>query len=164
MGLLKWLAVFIAWVIALLALIGFVSQASAKPATSIMPLRVIKPVVIKDSPGGVIDTFVAWYMALKDSGVPVEVDGVCVSACTLVLMLPKDQVCVRPGTVFGFHMAWSGSPDNYRPEPVITQHIIEKYYPPAVQKWLEDKELTVTKIDYMPYKEIVSLGVLDACR
>ena len=157
----RWLLTFILWVLALLALIG---AATAKPATSIMPLRTIKPVVIKSSNGGDIDTFVAWYTSLKESGIPVEVDGVCISACTLVLMLPKDQVCVRPGTVFGFHMAWSGSPENYRPEPVITQHIIEKYYPPAVQKWLEDKELTVTKIDYMPYKEIVSLGVLDACR
>jgi hypothetical protein len=152
------------WLLTAALAVGLFAPALAKPATSIMPLRTIKPVVIKSSNGGVIDTFVDWYTSLKDSGVPVEVDGVCISACTLVLMLPKEQVCVRPGTVFGFHMAWSGSAYAPNPEPVITQHMIEKYYPPAVQKWLEGKVLTVAQIEYMPYKEIVNLGVLDACK
>src|SRR6185369_17857868 len=63
--------------------------------------------VIKNNAGGLIDKFMSRYQTLKDSGERVIFEGYCNSACTLVThYLPRDRVCVMPGTYFGFHSAF----------------------------------------------------------
>lgn len=119
---------------------------------------IIKPIVLDNDPGGTISTFVAWFERVRDSGVPVVVRGICESACTLVLMLPREQVCVEPSASFGFHLASSGT----KSLPDYTAALIRRYYPPAVQQWLSTKKLTAEPI-YMMADEVVALGIFPAC-
>ena len=63
--------------------------------------------VIKDDHGGNIGVYWARYSALRDSGEKVIIDGLCSSACTLVLgVVPYDRICVTQNAVLGFHAAW----------------------------------------------------------
>ena len=116
--------------------------------------------MIDDSPGGEIDTFRSFYAALKNSRVPVILRGICVSACTLILMLPKSQVCVEPTALLGFHLASDGSGT---PLPEYTEALIRRLYPTAIRDWLKGQVLTIEHILWMPADEIVQLGVFSPC-
>lgn len=119
----------------------------------------VRPVVIGDDGGGNVATFVMWYKRLAESGVPVRVRGLCVSACTFVLMLPKSQVCVEPTASFGFHLATDGDDNADVP---ITAALIRRWYPESVRKWLVGKTLAERPI-YMTAEEAVKLDVFPAC-
>lgn len=118
----------------------------------------IKPFVIDDDHGGTVDTFARWYKRLADSGMPVIVRGVCESACTLVLSLPRSQVCIEPTASFGFHHATIDD----RPEPGVTRAISRRFYPQAVLDWLVGKTLRDVPI-YMSAATVVKLGIFPAC-
>lgn len=120
----------------------------------------IKPIIIDNNPGGQVGTFAAFYDALRASGVPVVLRGLCMSACTLILELPKTQVCVEPTASLGFHLAVNG--ETNVPDPEMTQALIRRYYPSAVQAWLTTKDLS-PKLTFMSADEIVALGVFNPC-
>jgi hypothetical protein len=45
--------------------------------------------------------------SLRTSGETVIIDGLCASACTIVLgAVPHDKICVTSRANFGFHAAW----------------------------------------------------------
>ena len=92
---------------------------------------------ITDDEGGSINQYFARYQALRDAGETVVIDGLCMSACTLVLgILPRDRVCVTDGAMLGFHAAWrpDGMGGGSRSE-AQTQRMMETY-PPSVRRWL----------------------------
>ncbi|MGB6537683.1 MAG: hypothetical protein WBF58_17170 [Xanthobacteraceae bacterium] len=96
------------------------------------------PVIIghtrEDHEGGDVDAFAARYEQIRQSGRKVEVDGPCVSACTIVASLPHDQVCVTPKAELGVHLA-SDSDD--RVDVQYTDWAVKKYYPKALQEWIK---------------------------
>jgi hypothetical protein len=118
----------------------------------------VHAIVIDDDPGGQVNDHIRWYGRVRDSGVPVILRGMCVSACTFILTLPKTQVCVEPTATLGFHWASSDG----KPAPDTTQALIARYYPIAVQKWIAARTLGDEPI-YMFAPEIVSLGIFSAC-
>src|SRR6202007_1730122 len=64
--------------------------------------------------GGRIGTYVDKYEDLRTSGQTVVIDGLCASACTMVLgAVPHDRICVTSRAILGFHAAWD-SGDNGR--------------------------------------------------
>ena len=61
---------------------------------------------IADDRGGQIGTYVAKYQGLRTSGETVIIDGLCASACTIVLgAVPHDRICVTSHANLGFHAA-----------------------------------------------------------
>jgi hypothetical protein len=81
----------------------------------------LRPIVIGDDWGGSVDDHTKFLDYLKQSGVPVRVEGMCVSACTLVALgLPRAQVCALPSAFLGFHLAQTGG----RPNPELTEILI----------------------------------------
>ena len=64
--------------------------------------------VITSDPGGAINDFIDRYNAIRLSGGSVKIDGMCLSACALVTMLPREKICVTPAAVLGFHSAYTG--------------------------------------------------------
>ena len=88
--------------------------------------------VIDGDEGGFISSYESHYVALKLSRIPVQIAGDCISACTLVLSLPKDQVCAWPEARLGFHYA-TGSDDKI--DPQATREVAERYYPVEVAVW-----------------------------
>ena len=66
---------------------------------------------ITDDRGGRIGTYVDKYQELRGSSETVMIDGLCASACTIVLgAVPASRICVTSRASFGFHAAcsWSG--------------------------------------------------------
>src|SRR5207247_8749576 len=60
------------------------------------------------SPGGQVGPFIALFDRVNASGERVVIDGPCMSACTLVLMMvPAERICVTRRAVLGFHAARS---------------------------------------------------------
>src|SRR6201991_2708790 len=62
---------------------------------------------ISDDRGGRIGTYVDRFQSLRGSGETVMIDGLCASACTIVLgAVPRDKICVTSRANLGFHAAW----------------------------------------------------------
>src|SRR3954465_15325835 len=56
--------------------------------------------------GGRIGTYVDKYQDLRSSGETVIIDGLCASACPIVLgAVPQKKICVPPHANLGFHAA-----------------------------------------------------------
>jgi len=92
---------------------------------------------IHSDPGGRIDEYLNKYDLVRLSGQRVIVDGVCNSACTLVLgAVPRDRICVTEQASLGFHAAWE--PDSQgRPvrSPAWTR-VLWRNYPRPIRNWI----------------------------
>ena len=61
---------------------------------------------IGEDRGGRIGTYVDRYQEVRTSGEMVIIDGLCASACTIVLgAIPHDKICVTSHAALGFHAA-----------------------------------------------------------
>ena len=57
--------------------------------------------------GGYVEEYKARYQRIRETGERVIIDGVCNSACTLVLgIVPLQRICVTPRASLGFHQAY----------------------------------------------------------
>ena len=57
--------------------------------------------------GGLVDEYKAKYARIRAKGERVVIDGICNSACTLLLgIVPLSRVCVTPRASLGFHQAY----------------------------------------------------------
>ena len=62
---------------------------------------------IADDPGGQIGSYITKFQRLHSSGQSVIIDGLCASACTIVLgAVPHDKICVTSRAALGFHAAY----------------------------------------------------------
>ena len=92
---------------------------------------------IANDRGGRIGAYVIKYQRLASSGESVIIDGLCASACTIVLSeLPHDRICVTPRATLGFHAAWNYGPDGRTftdPEATL---MLYSGYPTSVRRWI----------------------------
>ncbi len=87
--------------------------------------------------GGSINQYMARYQSVRDSGERVIIDGLCFSACTLVLgIVPLDRVCATENALLGFHQA---RPTNGSSDEIVTlvqtQRLMD-VYPAKVRRWI----------------------------
>lgn len=92
-------------------------------------------VTIAGQPGGAVSTHAARIIDYENAGTRVRLMGSCVSACTLVLALPRDRICVGPNAALGFHQP---TPRN-NPRIATTDlgAAMVETYPAFVQQWLK---------------------------
>src|SRR3569832_969218 len=95
---------------------------------------------IADDRGGRIGTYVDKYQDLRTSGETVIIDGLCASACTIVLgAVPHDKICVTSKATLGFHAAWDfGSNGRAVTNPEATQ-MLYSMYPSPVRRWINQR-------------------------
>ena len=89
--------------------------------------------------GGSIERYKALYAAIRDRGERVIIDGVCSSACTLVLgIVPLSRVCVTPRAKLGFHMAYYdlAATDGVKVVSYLGSEDFMSHYPETVKQWL----------------------------
>jgi hypothetical protein len=118
---------------------------------------------ISDDVGGRIGAYVDQYTAARNSGERVVIDGVCLSACTLVLgIVPRSRICVTRRAMLGFHAAWMPGPEG-RPVPstVGTQALWE-IYPSNVKRWISARGGLSSKMKFLRGREL--LNMYPACR
>jgi hypothetical protein len=95
---------------------------------------------IADDRGGRIGTYVDRFQDLRSSGETVIIDGLCASACTIVLgAIPRDRICVTSHAMLGFHAAWDfGSNGRAVTNPEATQ-MLYSMYPSQVRRWISQR-------------------------
>jgi hypothetical protein len=89
--------------------------------------------------GGFVEEYKAKYATVRDRGERVVIDGICNSACTLVLgIVPLNRICAQPRANLGFNQAyyfksWTAG---LRVTSVAGTDELMSYYPPAVKTWI----------------------------
>jgi len=89
--------------------------------------------------GGLVDEYKTKYAALRDRGDRVVIDGICNSACTLVLgIVPLNRICVTPRASLGFHEAYYDKSLTFGVK--VTSYAgtadLMSYYPETVKSWI----------------------------
>ena len=110
---------------------------------------------IADDRGGRIGTYVDRYQGLRSSGETVIIDGLCASACTIVLgAVPHDKICVTSHANLGFHAAWDfGANGRAITNPEATQ-MLYSMYPSPVRRWIAQRG-GLTTADDLPARQAI---------
>jgi hypothetical protein len=90
--------------------------------------------------GGLVDQYKAKYAVLRDRRERVIIDGICNSACTLVLgIVPLNRICVTPRASLGFHMAYYDKTTTFGVKVTSYEGTMDllSYYPETVKEWID---------------------------
>jgi len=113
---------------------------------------------IADDRGGRIGTYVDRYQDLRTSGEQVIIDGLCASACTIVLgAVPHDRICVTSHANLGFHAAWDfGANGRAVTNPEATQ-MLYSMYPSQVRHWIAARGGLTPHMIFLRGKQLMSM-------
>jgi hypothetical protein len=113
---------------------------------------------IAEDRGGRIGTYVDRYQGLRSSGETVIIDGLCASACTIVLgAVPHDKICVTSNASLGFHAAWDfGANGRAITNPEATQ-MLYSMYPSAVRRWIAQRGGLTPRMIFLRGKQLMSM-------
>jgi hypothetical protein len=117
----------------------FLSVACAASLIAAAPTSAVADYRIRKDYGGFIDQYKLKYAAIRDRGERVIIDGVCNSACTLVLgIVPLNRICVTPRASLGFHTAYfdKAFTAGIRVTNYWATADMLAYYPEKVKEWL----------------------------
>lgn len=81
--------------------------------------------------GGGIERMAAHVRSVAATGDTVDIDGICLSTCTMQLAVG----CVGPTALLGFHAPSWGGKAMTEAERVAWAEIIAAHYPPAIRDW-----------------------------
>jgi len=89
--------------------------------------------------GGYVEEYKARYKQVRDTGERVIIDGICNSACTLVLgIVPMNKICVTPRASLGFHLAYfdKAFTMGVKVTSAAGTSDLMSYYPDSVKNWI----------------------------
>ena len=113
---------------------------------------------IADDRGGRIGTYVDKYQGVRSSGETVIIDGLCASACTIVLgAVPHDRICVTSAANLGFHAAWDFGPNGRAVTNIEATQMLYSMYPPAVKRWIAARGGLTPKMIFLRGKALQSM-------
>jgi hypothetical protein len=104
--------------------------------------------------GDYADRFLQW----RQSGERIVIDGVCLSACTMVLgLVPRERICATGRAVLGFHAAWQPDGNGGRiTSPPATKALMQTY-PPAVRAWIARRGGLTPKMIFMRGSDLTAI-------
>jgi len=113
---------------------------------------------IAEDRGGRIGTYVDRYQGLRSSGETVIIDGLCASACTIVLgAVPHDKICVTSHANLGFHAAWDfGANGRAVTNPEATQ-MLYSMYPSPVRRWIAQRGGLTPHMIFLRGKQLMGM-------
>jgi hypothetical protein len=96
---------------------------------------------IADDYGGRIGDYVNKYQGIRFSRETVMIDGLCASACTIVLgAVSHNQICVTSRAQLGFHSAYDRGINRVGSEVQVINteatHMLYSLYPPPIKSWI----------------------------
>jgi hypothetical protein len=113
---------------------------------------------IADDRGGRIGSYLDKYEAIRTSGETVVIDGLCASACTIVLgTVSHDRICVTSHASLGFHAAWNFGSNG---REVIDRHatqVLYSNYPSPVRRWIAARGGLKSQIIFLRGKELMTM-------
>ena len=115
-------------------------------------------VLIQGDNGGRMGDYASRFLQVRQSGERVVIDGVCLSACTMVLgLVPRDRVCVTPNAVLGFHAAWQPDSAGGRvTSPPATQALMETY-PGPIRAWIARRGGLSPRMMFLRGRELTAI-------
>ncbi len=116
----------------------------------LVPLRVLLLVLLSGSPaaadyiitrdhGGHVEKYKERYVRLRDKGGRIIINGICNSACTLLLgIVPLNRICVTPKASLGFHEAYIDKRWTFGVRVASSDGTADllSYYPRPVKDWI----------------------------
>lgn len=113
---------------------------------------------IKDDMGGLMTDYASRFSNMRQSGEKVVIDGPCYSACTMLLgMLSRDQVCVTPNAVLGFHAAWNFDDAGHRVTSASATQALIDIYPPRIRSWIARRGGLSHHMKYLRGSELAAI-------
>jgi hypothetical protein len=113
---------------------------------------------IADDPGGRIGSYVEKYQDLRISGETVIIDGLCASACTIVLgAIPHDRICVTSHAILGFHAAWDAGANGREVTNRDATQMLYSMYPPRVRRWITARGGLKSEMMYLSGKQLMNM-------
>jgi hypothetical protein len=108
--------------------------------------------------GGRMGAYVDKYQGLRSSGEMVIIDGVCLSACTIVLgSVPHDRICVTSRARLGFHAAWNPTSNGRKKTNPEATHTLYSMYPLEVQRWIDQRGGLSPRMIFLSGRELASM-------
>ncbi len=108
--------------------------------------------------GGQIGAYVDKYQGLRSSGEMVMIDGVCLSACTIVLgSVPRDKICVTSRAKLGFHAAWNPASNGRRITDPEASHTLYSMYPFEVRRWIDQRGGLSPHMIFLSGRDLVAM-------
>jgi hypothetical protein len=108
----------------------------------LLPVSARADVRITRDFGGHVDQYKKRYAEIRERGERVIIDGICNSACTLVLgIVPLNKICVTPRASMGFHQAYYDrryTAGMYVQSYAGTDELMS-YYPASLKEWIAEK-------------------------
>jgi len=87
--------------------------------------------------GGQIGEYLYKYRELRASGQMVMIDGLCASACTIVLgAISPDKICVTSNATLGFHAAFDFAGNGRTVTNPEATWLLYSGYPSRVRRWI----------------------------
>ena len=113
---------------------------------------------IADDRGGRIGTYVDKYQGLRSSGETVIIDGLCASACTIVLgAVPHDRICVTSAANLGFHAAWDFGPNGRAVTNSEATQMLYSMYPTPIKRWIAARGGLTPKMIFLRGKALQAM-------
>jgi hypothetical protein len=113
---------------------------------------------IADDRGGNIGEYWSRFTALRDAKEQVVIDGICSSACTMVLgIVPRDRICVTDNATLGFHAAYRPGFLGSRIVNEPATRTLMSIYPDAIRQWLARNGGLGTETIYLSGPELFAL-------
>ena len=113
---------------------------------------------IADDRGGQIGNYLDKFQRLRSSGESVVIDGLCASACTLVLgAVPHDKICVTSRATLGFHAAYDfGASGRTITNPEATM-MLYSAYPTPVRRWIAARGGLTPRMMFLRGKQLQAM-------
>jgi ATP-dependent protease ClpP protease subunit len=108
--------------------------------------------------GGQIGRYVDRYEQLRASGQTIVIDGLCASACTIILgAIPHDKICVTPNANLAFHAAWDfGAQGRAIANPEATRTLYSMY-PSKVRHWIASQGGLTPRMIYLRGRQLEAM-------
>ncbi len=113
---------------------------------------------ITSDPGGQIGSYLEHLESLRSSGQSVIIDGLCLSACTMVLgVIPRDRICVTPRARLGFHAAWHPDSADHPARDEDGTALLMSVYPQPVRDWISRHGGLSSHVIYLSGSELAAM-------
>jgi hypothetical protein len=115
-------------------------------------------VLIVEDHGGRIGVYMDKYQGLRSSGETVVIDGLCASACTIILgAVPHDKICVTSYANLGFHAAWDFGPNGRTITNREATQLLYSMYPSPIRRWIAQRGGLTSHMIFLRGKQLARM-------
>ncbi len=127
-------------------------------STASMPSPASAAVRITNDRGGQIGPYLERLSHIRNSGQNVVIDGLCLSACTMLLgVIPRERICVTQRARLGFHAAWHPAGNGRRVVSQAGTQALWDIYPPDVRRWLSRRGGLKPSMVFLQGRELAAM-------